>query len=200
MKLTWHGHACFRLECEDGIVVFDPFEDGSVPGLNNLDLQAHLVLCSHEHHDHNARHTTSLIGGNHSIHYSSIPSFHDDKQGTLRGNNLIHVIETEHQKIVHLGDLGHIPADLEAIQHCDVLMIPVGGHYTIDAKTAKQIIDLIEPRIVIPMHYRTEDFGFDVISHLDDFTNLCKEITYHPTNTLIITPSTPKQIAVLHYQ
>ena len=64
MKLTWHGHACFSLESTDGIIVFDPFEDGSVPGIRNLDLEANEVLCSHEHHDHNARSKVKITNNN----------------------------------------------------------------------------------------------------------------------------------------
>lgn len=200
MKLTWNGHACFTLECDDGIIVFDPFENGSVPGIRNLDLEAHIVLCSHEHYDHNARGTVKLIPEEKSFNIEKIPTFHDDKQGTLRGNNIIHLINTEGQKVVHLGDLGHPLDHIDQLKNCDVLMIPVGGHYTIDAKVAKDIIDQLHPRIVIPMHYRTEAFGFGVISHINDFTNLCQEITYHPTNSITITQATPKQIMVLTYQ
>ena len=202
MQLIWNGHACFSLECEDGILVIDPFEDGSVPGLKNLRLNAHQVLCSHEHFDHNARQTVTLINEKKSFQIKTLPTYHDDKQGALRGTNLIHIITTEGQSVVHMGDLGHIPtaSQMDELKHCDVLMIPVGGHYTIDSPTAKTIIDAIEPRIVIPMHYSSDDFGFDVIAKIDTFTSLFKEVTYYPTNTITITPSTPQQIAILDYQ
>ena len=199
MKLIWNGHACFSLECEDGKIVFDPFEDGSVPGIRNLDLSADLVLCSHEHHDHNARSKVTLNNTNKNFSITTIDCFHDDVNGTLRGKNIIHKIATENQSVVHLGDLGHILDNIDEIKNCDVLLIPVGGHYTIDSNTAKQLIDLIQPRITIPMHYRTDEFGFDVISHLDEFTKLYPNIIYHNSNTLEITKETPKQITVLNY-
>lgn len=199
MKLIWNGHACFSLECKDGVIVFDPFEDGSVPGIRNLDLSADLVLCSHEHHDHNARSKVTLSNTNKNFNITTIDCFHDDMNGTLRGKNKIHKITTEDQSVVHLGDLGHILDNIDEIKNCDVLLIPVGGHYTIDSNTAKQLIDLIQPRITIPMHYRTDEFGFDVISHLNEFTKLYPNIIYHNSNTLEITKETPKQIIVLTY-
>ena len=199
MKLIWNGHACFSLECKDGVIVFDPFEDGSVPGIRNLDLSADLVLCSHEHHDHNARSKVTLSNTNKNFNITTIDCFHDDINGTLRGKNKIHKITTEDQSVVHLGDLGHILDNIDEIKNCDVLLIPVGGHYTIDSNTAKQLIDLIQPRITIPMHYRTDEFGFDVISHLNEFTKLYPNIIYHNSNTLEITKETPKQIIVLTY-
>lgn len=198
MKITWNGHACFTLECENGTIVFDPFENGSVPGLRDLKLEAHTVLCSHEHYDHNARHTVTLKPENTSFTIKTIDSYHDDKEGSLRGKNIIHIIETEQQKVVHLGDLGHMISHDE-LKNCDVLMVPVGGHYTIDAKVAKAVIDALNPRIVIPMHYRTEAFGFDVISHLNAFTDLYDQVVYHPTNNIEVTQDTPKQIVVLNY-
>ena len=199
MKLIWRGHACFSLECEDGTIVFDPFEDGSVPGIRNLDLSADLVLCSHEHYDHNARSKVAINNNNKTFNITTIDCFHDDKNGTLRGKNKIHKIITENQSVVHLGDLGHSLDNIDEIKNCDVLLIPVGGHYTIDSKTAKEIIDLVQPRIAIPMHYRTENFGFDVISHLNEFTDLYSSIYYHDTNVLEITKDTPSQIIVLKY-
>lgn len=199
MKLIWNGHACFTLECEDGTIVFDPFEDGSVPGIRNLDLKADIVLCSHEHHDHNARSKVTINNNNKTFNITTIDCFHDDKNGTLRGKNKIFIIETENQKLVHLGDLGHIPSHLDPIKNCDVLLIPVGGHYTIDAKTAKDIIELVQPKVAIPMHYRTENFGFDVISHLNDFTSLFNSVNYHTNNIIEITSQTTKQILVLNY-
>ena len=199
MRIIWHGHACFSLECEDGTIVFDPFEDGSIPGIKNLDLNADLVLCSHEHYDHNARSKVTLTNTDKNIKVTTIDCFHDDQNGILRGKNKIHKIVSEGQSVVHLGDLGHILDNIDELINCDVLLIPVGGHYTIDSKTAKQIIDMINPRIAIPMHYRTENFGFDVISHLDEFTKQYESITYHKSNTLDISKDTPKQVTVLTY-
>ena len=199
MKLTWHGHACFSLESTDGIIVFDPFEDGSVPGIRNLDLEANEVLCSHEHHDHNARSKVKITNNNHTFKITTFDCFHDDKEGTLRSKNKVFMVETENKKIVHCGDLGHIPSFIDDLKDCDVLLIPVGGHYTIDSPTAKQIIDEIHPKTTIPMHYRSDTFGFDVISHIDDFTKLYHNITYHDTNEIDLNNLT-QPIIVLTYK
>lgn len=199
MKLTWHGHACFTLETDEGRLVFDPYADYSVPGLKPLDISADIILCSHGHSDHNARevvkHTRRLT----RFHIEEIPSYHDDMQGTLRGQNTIHCVNSENMKIVHLGDLGHELDDYSQLENCDVLMIPVGGHYTIDSKTAKNIINAIQPRIVIPMHYRSDTFGYDVISTLDEFLNITNHHVFYNTNTITIDKNTEKQIAILKY-
>ena len=199
MRIIWNGHACFSLECQEGTLVFDPFEDGSIPGIRNLSLEANCVLCSHQHYDHNAVHTVT-INEPKDFHVDAFDSYHDDQKGALRGKNTIHLIHTEGMRVVHLGDLGHMPECIDALKNCDVLMIPVGGHYTIDSKTAKEVIDAIDARIVIPMHYRTDTFGFDVISHIDEFIALFENITIHNENFIEITNDTKKQIAILTYK
>ena len=200
MKITWHGHACFTLETDEGRIVFDPYEDGSIPGLKPLDISAEVVLCSHEHFDHNARevvkHTRKLT----HFDIKTINSYHDDKQGILRGHNIIHVVNADNMKVVHLGDLGHELDDYSSIENCDVLMIPVGGHYTIDAKTAKNIVDAIHPRIVIPMHYSSDSFGFKEIAPLDNFLNITNNHVFYDTNSITIDKDTKHQIAVLKYK
>lgn len=199
MKLIWHGHSCFTLESIEGTIVFDPFEDDSVPGLKSLDLMADVVLCSHQHFDHNAIQNVCLSGKANQFKISSLATFHDDKQGALRGENTVYIIDTEGMKIAHLGDLGDIFSCLEKLKGIDVLLIPVGGHYTIDANQAKEVVDLIQPRIVIPMHYRSAIFGFDVLSTLDKFTDQCDNVVYYKTNEIEIKPDTPAQVAVLNY-
>lgn len=199
MKLTWHGHACFRLECEEGTIVFDPYEDGSIPGLKPLETSADVILCSHEHFDHNARDVVKQTRKMTRFDITAIDSYHDDKFGTLRGNNIIHLINAEGMRIVHLGDLGHELDDYSLIENCDVLMIPVGGHYTIDAKTAKNIVDAIKPKIVVPMHYSSDTFGFNEIARLDEFLNLTDNHIFYDTDTLIINKETKPQIAILKY-
>lgn len=199
MKLIWHGHSSFTLTSNDGTLVFDPFENGSVPGLKDLDLTADKVLCSHQHFDHNAIQHVKLSGKSPQFKITSLATFHDDKRGTLRGDNTVYIIETEGMKLAHLGDLGDIFECLNKLKGIDVILIPVGGHYTIDAKQAKKVVDLIQPRIVIPMHYRSATFGFDVLSPLEDFTDLCDHVVYYKTNEIEIEPDTPSQVAVLSY-
>ena len=200
MKLTWHGHACFTLETDEGRIIFDPYADGSVPGLRPLDISAEVILCSHKHSDHSAKEVVKQTRKLTRFDIETINSYHDDKQGVLRGDNIIHVVNIDSMKVVHLGDLGHELDDYSSIENCDVLMIPVGGHYTIDAKTAKNIVDAIHPRIIIPMHYRSDTFGYDVISLLDDFLNITNNHVFYDTNSITIDKDTHSQIAVLKYK
>lgn len=201
MKIQWHGHSCFQVFTGEYSVVFDPYEDGSIPGCVPLRLTADAVFCSHDHHDHNARQVVTLTGRDCPVAVETVASFHDDKLGILRGKNSIHVLSAEGMRIAHLGDLGHALSGkkLEALRGLDAVLIPVGGFFTIDAKTAKAVVDALKPRVVIPMHYRLGDMGFDVIGELHQFTDLCDNVTYYDTNTLELTPETPAQTAVLTY-
>lgn len=201
MKLTWLGHACFRLDTDCGSVVFDPFRDGSVPGYRNIRETADMVLCSHEHGDHGARECVTLTGREPAFRVIRIPCFHDDAEGAKRGNNIIHIIEAEGLRAAHFGDLGHMlsPEQIQALGKLDLAMIPVGGFYTIDAQTAKQLVDALDVRVVVPMHYRSARFGLDAIAPLDGFTALCGDVKTYPGDSLTLAPDMPKQVAVLTY-
>lgn len=172
MKIDYLGHACFKVSGENYSIVFDPYEDGAVPGLEPVREEASMVLCSHDHHDHNAKANIKEIKGSENVKVSAVPSFHDHHEGAHRGTNVIHIIEAEGLRIAHFGDLGHIPSEeqLEILKNLDVAMIPVGGHFTIDTEEAAHIVNLIKPRIAIPMHYRTENAGYEVIGTVDAFT------------------------------
>lgn len=174
MKITWYGHACFKLESRDGSLVLDPYSDGSVPGMKLPAISADAVHCSHGHDDHNAAALVSLSGGRCAMPLTDIPSFHDEVGGAKRGDNLICLIQTEGKRIVHLGDLGHEPDDAcrKSLGSIDILMIPVGGVYTVDAQTAKRICERLSPGIVIPMHYRCESAGLQNVAPVDDFLRL----------------------------
>ena len=101
--------------------------------------------------------------------------------------------------VAHFGDLGHILTEeqMEAIGPVDVALIPVGGFYTIDAEQAAEVAQQVEAKVIIPMHYRTEDFGFDVISHIDDFTSQFEDVVYVDEDTIVIDENTPEMVAVL---
>ncbi len=199
MKLVWHGHSCFTVETDAGTVVFDPYEDNAVPGLPPLRLTADAVFCSHDHHDHNARSVVTLSGTTPAVEMEALPSFHDDKLGLLRGKNTVHILRAEGMRVAHLGDLGHRPGRklLAALRGVDALLLPVGGHYTIDPPTAKAVADAVGARVVIPMHYRLGNMGYDVIAELSDFTDLCDDVTFCDTDVFELTPETPAQTAVL---
>lgn len=166
MKLEWIGHACFRLTAEDGtVVITDPYDESV--GIEMLPLEADLVTMSHEHHDHNE--TRMLVGRPHiargtqaaavgGVTSCAVASWHDGEQGLRRGPNAIRIFEIDGLKAVHMGDQGCMPDEdvLAAIADADVMMIPVGGTYTVDAQGAKAIIDRAGPKCVIPMHVKTK--------------------------------------------
>ena len=176
MKIDYLGHACFKLN--DSLVI-DPYKDGSVPGLPPLRTMANKVICSHEHADHSGRECVEIISGECDLDIREIPSWHDDQQGALRGPNTIFVITNPAgEKLVHLGDLGHFPNEeqLTAISNADYLLIPVGGYYTIDAATAVEICKVARPKQIIPMHYRTETYGYPELAGVEEFEKLAEEL------------------------
>ena len=200
MRVTWLGHSCFKVESKGYKIVLDPYEDNSVPGCGLVRETADEVLCSHEHFDHNARNVISLREhGESPIKVTVISTYHDDKQGELRGNNKIHILDDGEVTIAHMGDLGCElePEQLEQLKGLDAILVPVGGYYTIDAIQAKRLVEQLKPRVTIPMHYRGENFGFDVIGTLEEYTSQCSDVKTYPTNSLQITKDMEQQTAVL---
>jgi len=195
MKIEYLGHACFKLTGEDGSLVIDPYKDGSVDGLVPLRTSANHVICTHGHADHSGTECVTLDGGECKMHIDKIFSWHDDQQGKLRGQNNMYVIESEGLRIAHIGDLGCMLDDEQArqLQNLDVLMIPVGGYFTIDARQAAEIAEQLKPKCVIPMHYRGDDFGYEVLAKVDDFLAIVgdyqevgKEITVGDTSGVVV--------------
>ena len=178
MTITWCGHACFLLESSCGSVVFDPYAPGKVPGWELPALTADKVVCSHGHADHNWAEGVKLTGRAFSGRLTQIPSFHDDRRGALRGDNLITLVEAEDLRVVHMGDIGcALTAEqIDALGRVDVLMIPVGGHYTVDAAQAREIAKALGAAILIPMHYRGRGFGYDVIGTVEPFLKLAGNV------------------------
>lgn len=200
LTITYHGHACFSVTCSGFTVVLDPYQNGSVPGLPELDLEADRVLCSHEHHDHNGRSCVRLrTGGIDPFRITEIGSFHDDCGGAKRGTNVIRVLEAEGLRVAHFGDLGCALTAEQAglLKNLDAALIPVGGFYTIGPAQAQALIETVKPRVVIPMHYKRGSRGLPVIAELDDFLRLRTDTVEYPTNTLNLTPATAPQTAVL---
>lgn len=199
MRLIWNGHSCFTLVTAQGTLVLDPYQDGSVPGLSPLRLTADRVLCSHEHRDHGAADLVALTGAPCTVAVQTLSTFHDDTQGSQRGTDTIHILSAEGLRVAHLGDLGCTltPEQIQALQGLDALLIPVGGYYTIDAAQAQALTEQLRPRVVVPMHYRGDGFGYDVIGRLEDFLALRTDAITYPTNELELTAQTPAQTAVL---
>ena len=200
MEIIWNGHSCFTIKTQEGNVVLDPYEDGKVPGLGALRLEADAVLCSHEHSDHNFREGVSLSGKPCGVQVETVPSWHDDACGKKRGPNTIHVLHAEGMKLVHLGDLGTElnREQIKVLSEPDVLLIPIGGYYTIDAAQALRIVEQLHPRITIPMHFRRGKMGYDVIATPDEFLTHCLNVVEYPGNMLTADRETPAQTAVLH--
>lgn len=200
VKIEWLGHACFRLTFGDWSCVVDPYQDGTVDGLENMQASANAVFASHGHHDHNA---TYLVKINKmyapSPNIKKVITYHDDVNGAKKGENITHVFEYKGIKVAHFGDLGHILSDEQIAQigNVDVALIPTGGFYTIDANKAKKVCEQVNAKVIIPMHYRTKEFGFDDIDYLEKFTDLCDDVVYANTCEIIVDKNTPKQTIVL---
>jgi L-ascorbate metabolism protein UlaG (beta-lactamase superfamily) len=190
MIITWQGHACFKIQDKvgpDGItLVTDPYDKKI--GLKLPNFEADIVTISHDHFDHN--NVAGLRGkpyiidraGEYDIKgilVEGIDSYHDEKEGKERGKNVIYRFVIDEINIAHLGDLGHplTNGQLEKLAGIDILLIPVGGNYTIDAKQAVSIISQIQPRIVIPMHYKVKDLKVDI----DGVDKFIKELGIKPT-------------------
>lgn len=178
MMIRWLGHASFLIEGESTRIITDPFDDKL--GYRMFNETVDIATVSHQHWDHNA--VESLQGhptviatlGTHHIKETRIQgfaSFHDQAQGQLRGPNIIFKISLEGIDIVHLGDLGHILDGemVDAIGNVDVLLIPVGGIYTINADEARQVAAQLKPTIIVPMHYQTRSLSFE-LEPLEGFT------------------------------
>ena len=186
MKITWYGHSCFLVETREGSAVFDPYEPGSIPGLRLPALTADAVICSHEHFDHNARSAVRLTGREPAFALRRIDSWHDEVQGRKRGANTITVLEAEGLRLAHMGDLGHMlgKEQLEQLGAVDILLLPVGGFYTIGPETARELAKAIRPGILIPMHYRGAGFGFAELAPVEDFLSPAENVLRLDTNVL----------------
>ncbi|HCT92257.1 MAG TPA: Zn-dependent hydrolase [Lachnospiraceae bacterium] len=207
MKITWIGHSCFKVEKDGCTILLDPYGDGSVPGLAPVRERANMVLCSHEHGDHNARDKVEIVEAERSpFTVTRMETYHDDEKGAKRGRNIIHIISDNEMRIAHLGDLGCEP-DAEQIKQLmglDAVLIPVGGFYTINAVQAAKLVESIRPGAVIPMHYRSDEkgFGFGVIGTVDPFMEQMKDVMVIPTSELDLatTKDMPGTVFVLQPQ
>lgn len=210
MDITWLGHSCFRLKGSRATVVTDPYSPdlGYTPGKMN----ANVITVSHQHPGHS--YTTAIAGNPRSVtgpgEYEisgvliiGIPAYHDEAKGEKRGKNTIYLMELDEITICHLGDLGHSLSTsiLEELDNVDILFIPVGGVSTIDAIQAAEIVRQIEPKVVIPMHYKTEAVSRNLAS-VDSFLNEIGAKDIEPQAKLNITKSNlplTTQVYLLNY-
>ncbi len=205
MEISWFGHSCFRLKGKGVTIITDPF-DGSL-GIT-LNQPGDIVTVSHKspHHSYaeavkGARKVLSGPGEYEisGVFITGVRTFQDDQKGAAKGKNTSYLIEMEDLRICHLGQIGHVPTDDQeaALGNIDILLVPVGGKTTIDAKLAAETIRQIEPRIAIPMHYKVPQIKAD----LDPVEPFLKELgltAQPPVPKLIVTStSLPPQLQVV---
>ena len=187
MTISWYGQSCFRLESKDVRVLIDPFS-GKI-GLRAPRINDQIILVTHEHHDHNnvddVGPETFVIRGpgeyeKSGVQIVGVNAYHDNQEGAERGLNTIYILKMEDIRVCHLGDLGqHELTDeqIGLIGAVDILMVPVGGTYTIDGTEASAIVKQIDPKIIIPMHYKISGLTVDGLEGPQTFL---KEIGIKP--------------------
>jgi len=195
MEIIWRGHAFFEIVTKTKKIAVDPFSEKI--GLKGPKIKTDILLITHNHYDHNEK---RIVSGNYfliegpgeyevgGIFIYGIESFHDNVQGKERGKNTIYLIETENLRICHMGDFGQkelTQQQKEKLLPVDILMIPVGGTYTIEPKEAVQIINEIEPKFVIPMHYFVEGLKIK-LAKVDEFLKAFGEKKIAPVESLKI--------------
>lgn len=188
MKIRWNGHSSFTITANDGtVIVTDPYKPGAFGGgigYQKIDVEPDIVTVSHEHDDHNyvdgfrgpfevVRDSRTVKG----IELKAVDSFHDENEGKDRGLNKIISFTVDGISVCHLGDLGHpiTPEQVSRIGKVDVLFVPVGGYYTIDHFQAVDAVHKLLPKVIIPMHFKTDKCGFP-ISEVSEFTKEMEEV------------------------
>ena len=172
MQITWYGHSCFLLTSESGYsILTDPCDPET--GYELHDLVCNAVTISHEHHDHNC---LAIVAGKPEVFrtpgefrageipVTAFTNYHDNEKGAHRGENIVFLYEIDGLKVLHLGDLGHMLSyeTIKTIGDVDVLLAPIGGVYTINAKAATELADRLNAKVLIPMHYKTPALHFDI--------------------------------------
>ncbi len=191
MKIVWYGQSCFHISTDAAEIVTDPYEESV--GLALPELKADIVLQSHDHFDHrNVQAVKSATKGQEpfvvtgpgeynarGVSVYGVSSYHDESNGTERGPNTMYVIHADGVNVAHLGDLGQkelTSAQIDALGWIDVLLIPVGGSYTVDGARAAKEVHRIEPQVVIPMHYKIDGLEVDI----EDASRFLKEMGEDP--------------------
>jgi L-ascorbate metabolism protein UlaG (beta-lactamase superfamily) len=216
MKIKWYGHAAFKITTDKGVrIIIDPYQSGAFGGAlsyGKITEEADIVLTSHDHDDHN--YTKDIKGAythfnkegvynEKEVSIEALPCYHDPSKGQERGNNLIFVIESDGLRMAHMGDLGHTLAQdtVKKMGRIDIVLLPVGGFYTIDSDEAGKVVQVIHPRITIPMHFKTPKCEFPIAS-VETFTDGKKGVKMANTHEIEIKKdSLPKEpeIIVLQY-
>jgi L-ascorbate metabolism protein UlaG (beta-lactamase superfamily) len=212
MKIKWYGHAAFLITSDQGTkIMIDPYEPGAFGGqlsYGKIRDQVDLVLTSHDHADHNYTKdlpgTPQIVKGSGSktakgISIKGISTFHDPSKGSERGANTIFTFKIDNIQLCHLGDLGHLLSDKELaeIGPVDILLIPVGGFFTIDPNEATRVAEQIKPKILIPMHFKTAKCGFP-IAPVEDFLKGKSNAKHPKTSEVAFDKATlPQQMEIV---
>ncbi len=186
MKIKWLGHASFLITSNSGVkIITDPYIPDERLHYGEINESADIVTVSHDHSDHGSVATVKgspqIVKGDaeiKGIRFKGIPAFHDAAGGKDRGKNTLFCFDVDGVKVCHLGDLGHelTTEQVLAIGTVDVLLMPVGGFYTIDASVASHVAEQLKPRVVIPMHFKNSKCNFP-IAGVDDFLRGKKDIS-----------------------
>lgn len=197
MDITYLGHASFRIKGKNACLVTDPYDPKI--GLKFPKVEADIVSVTHSHFDHAA---SSLVAGEpfvvsgpgeyevKGVEIVGVSSFHDNKKGEERGKNTIYNFKIDKLNVAHLGDLGQeslTDEQVEEIGNVDILLIPVGGYYTIDASVASKIVSQLEPKIVIPMHYRDPNSTIKELAGVEGFLKEMGKEGIEPVTKFTIT-------------
>ncbi len=171
MEISWLGHSCFRIKGRQATVITDPYSPDLGYSLGKP--TAHIVTVSHQHPGHSyvqgigGEPRLVTIAGEYEISgvlITGITTFHDREQGKQKGRNTVYLMEVDEVSVCHLGDLGHVltAEQVEEIGNVDVLLLPVGGVSTINASVAAEVVRQLEPKAVVPMHYKTEALSWEL--------------------------------------
>jgi L-ascorbate metabolism protein UlaG (beta-lactamase superfamily) len=209
VTIKWLGHSCFLISLDDEVkIVTDPFDESV--GYPKPDVTADVCVVSHDHFDHNC---VSVVKGKpevvkgsgekkaKGINFKGVGAFHDEKKGSLRGQDTIFVWELGGVRFAHVGDLGTAlsPDQIKEMGKVDVLFVPTGGYYTIDAKTADKVVSSLNPKVVIPMHYKTAVMGPNFpIAGVDEFLKGKNNVVKVGKNSVTFTKENLPQKATIY--
>jgi L-ascorbate metabolism protein UlaG (beta-lactamase superfamily) len=180
MKVKWLGHSCFLVTSKSGVrIITDPYAVGGGIAYSPIEEAADVVVVSHDHGDHSnvsaVQGKPEVVRGSGArivkgIQFKGVATYHDTSQGRERGTNTVFCFTVDNMNLCHLGDLGHVlsPRQVSEIGVVDILFVPVGGFYTIDASVAGQVCDQLKTKVLIPMHFKTAGCAYP-IAGVEDF-------------------------------
>ncbi len=176
LKICYLGHASFKVQNNDFSIIFDPYKNGSVPGLSfPVGEECNYLCVSHEHDDHNGRELVNIVNSQ-ALHTTNFLVPHDKQNGTTRGMSRVFIIELDGVKIAHLGDICDVRNKewLKPLVGVDIIFCPINGFFTISSKEARQLYEFVQPKTIIPMHYEnvSNQSGYPDGGQIDQFKEL----------------------------